>query len=96
MNTTARQLAVLQQLRPFLQDDAAYGRLYGDLHDLLEMSAWLIKKFADIEGRSLSTSELESLLIDIDINFIQHASYHLSSLSKDLTVTLRQFPDETA
>lgn len=93
-NSALRGLALLEQLRPFVGDEAVYGRLYGDLHDLLEASAWLLKTFADYEGRSLSPSELEDLLVDIDVKFVEHVSFHLKSLRKDLRATLENFPDE--
>ena len=93
-DSAPRGLALLKQLRPFVVDDAAYGRLYADLHDLLEASAWLLKTFADYEGRSLSSSELEDLLVDIDVKFVDHVSFHLKSLRKDLKATLENFPNE--
>jgi len=89
-----RQLALVDQLRPFVSDEAAYGRMYADFHDLLEACAWLLKTFSDHEGRSLNPSELEDLLVDIDVKFIEHVSFHLQSLHKDLTATLENFPDQ--
>jgi hypothetical protein len=84
----------LEQLRPFVTDEATYGRIYADLNDLLEASAWLLKTFANNEGRSLSTSELEELLIHVDIHFIDHVLFHLKTLRHDLKSTLKNFPND--
>lgn len=87
-----RGLSLLNQLRPFVADEVTYGRIHSDLHDLLEASAWLLKTFAAHEGQSLSASELEDLLVDIDVKFVDHVSFHLTSLRNDLKATLENFP----
>ena len=74
--------------------DAAYGRLYGDFHDLLEASAWLLKTFTESEGRSFSPAELEDLLVDINVKFVEHTAFHLRSLGKEIKAMLGNFPDE--
>ena len=89
-----RGLTLIEQLRPFVADEATYGRMYGDFHDLLEASAWLLETFAAHEGRELSASELEDLLVKIDVKFVEHASFHLRSLRKDLKAALERFPEE--
>lgn len=87
-------LVFVEQLREYAVDDAAYGRLCADFGDLLEACTWMLKTAADVEGRVLTRSELEDLLVDIDVNFVEHALYHLTSLRKDLKETLDNFPGE--
>ena len=55
----ANQLALIQQLRPYTPDEATFGRIYADLHDLLEASAWLLNTFSRYQGKTLSASEIE-------------------------------------
>jgi hypothetical protein len=38
-NTLPAQLLLLEQLRPFVIDEDAYGRIYPDLHDIFETDA---------------------------------------------------------
>jgi hypothetical protein len=91
-NSVPRVLNILEQLRPFVVDESAYGRLHADLHDLLEASAWLLKTFSENDGRPLSVSELETLLINIDVHFVDHVLFHLKTLRKDVKATLKNFP----
>ena len=73
-------------------DADAYGRLYADLHDLLQASEWFVSIAKQNEGKVLSTSDLEDLLIKIDVTFVQHVTFHLNSLRRDLKRTLANFP----
>jgi hypothetical protein len=91
---TAEKLAFLKQLRPFVASEEAYGRMHADLQDLLEASEWLIGTVGALRDRKLSVSELEDLLVEIDVNFVEHASYHLASLRGDIKSTLENFPDD--
>jgi hypothetical protein len=88
------KLAFLEQLRPFAASGEAYGRMHADLQDLLEASEWLVGTISALGDRKLSVSELEDLLVEIDVNFVEHASYHLASLRGDLKAALENFPDE--
>lgn len=82
------KLRFLEQLKPVLADAATYGRMYADLHDLLEAGQWLITELDRLQERSLTRDEIETFLIDLDIAYIQHASFHLKSLRKDVRATL--------
>jgi hypothetical protein len=95
-NPTPQQLALIEQLKPYAPDETTYGRMYADLHDLLEASAWLLDTFARHQGESLSASQMEALLIDIDVKFAEHASYHLRTLRRDIEATLARFPQSDA
>lgn len=94
LDMTGDTLAFLTQLRQFAPSEEVYGRLRVDLQDLLEASKWLVEAVKAIEGRELSRSELEDLLVEIDVNFVEHASYHLASLRGDLKATLENFPND--
>lgn len=93
LNTLPAQLLFLEQLRPFVIDEDAHGRIYADLHDLLEAGAWLRQTVAETSGKTLSPSELEDLLVDIDVHFVEHSLFHLSSLRQDIKATLENFPN---
>lgn len=92
-NTLSAQLSFVEQLRPFGVDEDAHGRIYADLHDLLGAGAWLVQTLAETSGRTLSPSELEDLLVDIDVHFVEHSLFHLSSLRQQIKATLQSFPN---
>jgi len=91
---STRKLAFLAQIRPFAVDEVSYGRIYADLVDLLEASEWFVKAIDGLESRDLTQSELEDFLIEVDVKFVDHAFFHLSSLRNDLKAALRNFPVE--
>ena len=80
--------SLMKQLRPFTKGDQAYGRLYADFHDLIDACEWLLTELRSKEAKVLSTSEIEEFLIDVDVKFIKHVSFHLKSLRKDINATL--------
>jgi hypothetical protein len=82
----------VKQLREYAPDAVTYGRLSADFTDLLRASEWLLSVAKQSSGRHLEPSELESLLIDIDVKFVQHVSFHLKSLRKDVAAVLKRFP----
>ncbi len=82
----------VQQLKEYAPDADTYGRLSADVHDLLQASEWLLSVTKQSSGKRLEPSELESLLIDIDVKFVQHVSFHLKSLRKDIAAVLKRFP----
>jgi hypothetical protein len=88
MTDTRNRLKFLEQLKPVLADSATYGRMYADLHDLLQAGQWLTAELDRLQGRSLTSDEIETFLIDLDIAYIQHASFHLKSLHADVNATL--------
>ena len=91
-STTPQQIALIEQLKPYAPDEATYGRMYADLHDLLEASAWLLDTFSRHQGETLSESQIETLLVNIDVKFAEHAAYHLRTLRPDIEATLARFP----
>ena len=93
---STRKLAFLAQLRPFAVDEVSYGRIYADFVDLIRASEWFVKTIDELEGRELTQSELEDFLIEVDIKFVDHEFFHLSSLRNDLKAALENFPDEDA
>ncbi|MFT7722455.1 MAG: hypothetical protein QM788_06455 [Roseateles sp.] len=92
LNIISAPQSLLEQLRPFAPDEEAYGRICADLQDLVGASAWLLQTIAKNKGRTLSPSELEDLLVDIDVHFVEHSSFHLSSFSRDIKAMLENFP----
>jgi hypothetical protein len=88
-------LSLLEQLKPYITDAQAYGRFYANLYDLSEACEWFLSVMKQNEGKLLTPDELENLLIDIDVRFIQHVTFHLDSLRTDLERTLGNFPNPT-
>ena len=78
-----RQLALIQQLRQYTPDETTYGRIYADLHDLLEASAWLLETFSRHQAKTLRASEIETLLVDIDVKFAVHVTMPMDTASTD-------------
>ena len=84
---------LIQQLRPFLPNDDAYGRLYADIHDLVEISAWFLAKMNSNADKTLGPAEIEDFLIELDVNFIDHGLFHLQSLKAEIKSALKNLPD---
>jgi hypothetical protein len=90
----SQKLVFLDQLKGFAASEEAYGRLRADFQDLLEASEWFSQTVRALAGRTLSVSELEDLLVEIDVKFVEHASFHLETLRGDLKAALENFPNE--
>ena len=88
----------IEQLEPYASDREAYGPLCADFHDLREACEWFLSAAKANEAKALTSSELQDLLIDIDVHFVEHASFHLKSFRKELAKVLNKFPagDDTA
>jgi hypothetical protein len=88
---------LIEQLRPFVSGEEAYGRLYADFHDLMEICAWFLQLMNADDRKQLSRDDLEKLLIELDIGLIDHASFHLKSMKKEINAALDKLandPDE--
>jgi hypothetical protein len=86
---------LIEQLRPFLRDEDAYGRFRADIHDLKEICTWFLEKMNPDSEKSMSVNELEDFLIELDVNFIDHGIFHLRSLKAEIESALKQFPDDS-
>jgi hypothetical protein len=84
---------LLEQLRPFARDDRAYGRLYADFHDLIEICEWFLQITNSSAEQRLSHDEIESLLIDLDVKLIDHGEHHLKSLKKEIKPLLEKLAE---
>jgi hypothetical protein len=94
MANSASLSSLLEQIKPYVTDAATYGRLRVDFQDLAEACEWFLSIIKDNEGKVLKSSEIEDILVDIDIHFVQHVSFHLKSFRKNLNRTLNNFPEE--
>ena len=54
----------------------------------------ILSTMQDADAKLLTRSELEDLLINVDVHFIQHVSFHIESLRRDLNQTLKNFPED--
>ena len=83
-----------EQIRPLLRDDEAFGRLHADFHDLMEICSWFLQVANADTKKSLSRDELEDLLIDLDVNLIDHGLFHLNSLKKEVNSALEKLAED--
>lgn len=92
--STVRSL--VDQLVPFVRDEKLGGRLYADLTDMLEACNWFVAAVGVPRPVPLTREELESLLVDIEVNMLQHLTHHIESLRKDLPAVLEAvgLPDD--
>lgn len=84
---------LVQQLRPFMNGEEAYGRLRADFHDLMEICAWFLQLMNAAERKPLSRDDLETFLIELDVGLIDHASFHLKSMKKEIEGALGKLAD---
>ena len=80
--------SLVDQLKPFIEDKGLRGRLYADLTDILEVCNWFVSAVRADSMKPLTRDELETLLVDFDVNMLQHLAYHLDSLRKDMPAVL--------
>lgn len=85
---------LLRQLKPYVDNEEAYGCLHADFADLIEVFQWLEGQLQALDARILSADELETFLIEIDVRFVDHAGFHIRSLKKEINRMLKKFPNE--
>jgi hypothetical protein len=88
MNEDLAACSFASHLRAFVPDDAVLGRMRVDLTDMLEACNWFLSAINAAADRPLTRDELETLLIDIDVNMLQHLAHHLDSLRRDMPAAL--------
>ena len=84
---------LIEQLRPLMSGEEAYGRLHADFHDLMEICTWFVQLMNSVERKSLSRDDLEAFLIELDVGLIDHASLHLKSMKKEIEAALGKLAD---
>jgi hypothetical protein len=77
-----------------IADEDQRGQLSADLQDLVGASRWLLTMLGSIRSGPHTDDELESMLIEFEVHFLDHTSYHIKSLRKTLAVVLATFPDD--
>ena len=88
MNEEPAARSLVDQLKAFVPDQALTGRMHADLTDALEACNWFVSAVGTAAERPLTRDELESLLIDIEANMLQHLAHHLDSLRRDMPAVL--------
>jgi hypothetical protein len=100
MNEELAARPLVNQLKAFVPDRALTGRMNADLTDMLEACDWFMSVIGAVADRPLTRDELETLLIDIDVNMLQHLAHHLDSLKRQMPANLEAIAepdgDETA
>lgn len=86
--------ALLDALDGHIPDEDTRGRLSVDLQDLVESSRWLLNTLEGVKAHPRTDGELENFLIDLEVHYLDHATYHIKSLRRALTTVLATFPDD--
>lgn len=71
-------------LTKITKDDILLGRFKADICDMMEMNCWLIEKIRELKQTTVTVENIEDFLIDLEIKYVDHAFYHLSSMKKDI------------
>ena len=85
--------ALLYALDPHIPDEDTRSRLSGDLRDLAEASRWFLSAFEAVGSRSHTDDELQDLLVDLEVRYLDHAAHHIGSLRRALWAVLATFPE---
>lgn len=95
MDKILDRLVFIDNLRSFLPSDDAVGRIRVDINDLVEAGDWLKSLVLKTKSDELyNWQNIEKLIVDIQVNYIAHVKFHLSSLERDLAEALLNFPDD--
>jgi hypothetical protein len=95
MKGILERFSFLEALKPFVTDDDAISRIRVDLNDLLEAGKWLSDEIALRSKNGFNDwRDIEKFLIDLDIQYLTHARFHMDSLRSELTSALNNFPDD--
>ena len=89
MDTESRLRPLLDQLAKHTPDRALLGRVQADLTDILEVCKWFEGTVNALVQRRLDRDQLESLLIDIEVNLLDHMAYHIRSVKRDMPALLK-------
>ena len=89
MDTESRLRPLLDQLEKYTPDRALLGRVQADLTDILEVCEWFESTVNALVQRTLDRDQLESLLIDIEVNLLDHMAYHIKSVKRDMPALLK-------
>jgi hypothetical protein len=65
-----------------------YGRMHADLHDLIEAGEWLVAELDKLKDEPLNADQVETFLINLDVHYVQHVTWHLKSLRGDIASVL--------
>ena len=88
MTTIAEKLAIVDRLQPYLSDDSMRGRMHADLHDLIEAGEWLVAELDRLGSAPLNSEEVETFFVNLDVHYVQHVTWHLTSLREDIASVL--------
>ena len=87
--SVARNIVLLvDRLTPYISEEEVRSRLRVDLIDLADIARWFLETITKRVGGAISEDDVESLLIEIDVRFIDHATDHMRSLKKLLSGVL--------
>jgi hypothetical protein len=54
----------------------------------MEAGEWLSTEIAKMNEGDISRGEIEDFLVDLDVNYIQHVTFHLKTLKTDVKSAL--------
>ena len=83
----------LDQIRPFITEEISYNLISSDFGDLMESFEWIVKRIAEIPSQPMNPLDVETLIIDIEVKFLDHTLHHINSIKSVIPRILDQFPD---
>lgn len=82
--------ALRRQLDGKISEEIERSSLFVDLVDIREIANWYSSKLEGIaSSRRLTRNQLETFLIDLDVQLFDHLNTHLRSLRQHIRVILR-------
>ena len=78
----------LKDIESYIVDPNLYGRMRVDLNDIIEASEWLLSTMSNQSKLPLTADVAEDFLIELDINYVQHVTFHLNTLRMDIASVL--------
>ncbi|MDP2129900.1 MAG: hypothetical protein U0975_08440 [Erythrobacter sp.] len=88
-------LKFFDELLPYVKDSKLITTMKVDVFDLMEVSRWLgdqIKYRA--ENGFYDSDDAESFFIDLEVQCVFHAQFHIKSLRSLIEDALGKFPNE--
>ena len=86
---TVRAAAKLRRrLKSHISEKLCDSGLIVDLADIREIAIWTQRTINKLGARELTTSELQDILVEVDVQLLFHLRYHLRSLANKLPKVL--------
>lgn len=79
---------LVEGIKEHLSSVEDYNIMRVDIGDLLEANNWLTSEIKKSRKSPLSAEEVEDFLIKLDVNYVEHVTFHLNSLRDNIARAL--------